>query len=39
MSPEGKPIQVNAGALQAAAAQNVAGMLNIIKNFHEKYLS
>ena len=30
MSPEGKPIQVNAGALQAAAAQNVAGMLDII---------
>ena len=25
MSPEGKPIQVNATALQAAAAQNVAG--------------
>ena len=25
MSPEGKPIQVNAGALQAAAAQNIAG--------------
>ena len=25
MSPEGKPIQVNAGALQAAAAQNAVG--------------
>ena len=27
MSPEGKPIQVNASALQAAAAQNVVGRL------------
>ena len=26
MSPDGKPVQVNAGVLQAAAAQNVAGM-------------
>ena len=26
ISPEGKPIQVNAGALQAAAAQNAVGM-------------
>ena len=26
MSPEGKPIQVNANALQAAAAQNSVGM-------------
>ena len=25
MSPEGKPIQVNAAALQAAAAQNAVG--------------
>ena len=25
MSPEGKPIQVNASALQAAAAQNTVG--------------
>ena len=27
MSPEGKPIQVNASALQAAAGQNTMGML------------
>ena len=27
MSPEGKPIQMNAMALQTAAAQNAAGML------------
>ena len=27
MSPEGKPIQVNASALQAAAGQNAMGML------------
>ena len=39
MSPEGKPIQVNAGALQAAAAQNVAGMLILIKEIKEKYFS
>ena len=40
MSPEGKPIQVNASALQAAAGQNTMGMLekrkwtiqNIFKN-------
>ena len=25
MSPEGKPIQINANALQATAAQNVVG--------------
>ena len=31
MSPEGKPIQVNASALQAAAAQNAIGRLS---NFH-----
>ena len=30
MSPEGKPIQMNAMALQAAAAQNAAGMLGRI---------
>ena len=35
MSPEGKPIQVNAGALQAAAAQNAAGMLELIKEITE----
>ena len=27
MSPEGKPIQVNAAALQSAAAQNATGLL------------
>ena len=27
MSPDGKPIQVNASALQAAAAQNPLGTL------------
>ena len=27
MSPEGKPIQVNASALQVAAGQNTMGML------------
>ena len=27
MSPEGKPIQVNASALQAAGAQNTIGTL------------
>ena len=30
MSPEGKPIQMNAMALQAAADQNAAGMLGRI---------
>ena len=39
MSPDGKPIQVNAGALQAAAAQNVAGMLEIIKEITETCLN
>ena len=29
MSPEGKPIQVNASALQAASAQNTMGMLKM----------
>ena len=29
MSPEGKPIQVNANDLQAAAAQNTVGRLYI----------
>ena len=29
MSPDGKPIQVNANALQAAAAQNPMGMLKV----------
>lgn len=27
MSPEGKPIQVNAAALQSAVAQNTSGFL------------
>ena len=31
MSPDGKPIQVSASALQAASAQNAAGMLDISK--------
>jgi hypothetical protein len=35
MSPEGKPIEVNASALQAAASQNAVGMFyksnNVIK--------
>ena len=31
MSPEGKPIQVNASALQAAGAQNIAGRLEIMQ--------
>ena len=35
MSPEGKPIQVNANALQAAAAQNAVGMLYIYKSLIE----
>ena len=36
MSPEGKPIQVNASALQAAAAQNAVGMYQIINfKLHE----
>ena len=30
MSPEGKPIQVNASALQAASAQNTMGMLKLL---------
>ena len=34
MSPEGKPIQVNASALQAASAQNTMGML---KNENRRY--
>ena len=32
MSPDGKPIQVNASTLQAAAAQNAVGMLHISKS-------
>ena len=30
MSPEGKPIQVNASALQAASAQNTMGMSKLL---------
>ena len=29
MSPDGKPIQINANALQAATAQNPMGMLKV----------
>ena len=35
MSPEGKPIQVNASALQAAAAQTTVGRFNFV---NEAYL-
>ena len=31
MSPDGKPIQVNASSLQAATAQNTMGMLIILE--------
>ena len=31
MSPDGKPIQINASSLQAAAAQNTTGMLIILE--------
>lgn len=31
MSPDGKPIQVNAASLQSAAAQNSAGVLGRAK--------
>ena len=33
MSPDGKPIQVNASALQAAAAQNAVGRLLILISY------
>ena len=36
MSPDGKPIQVNASALQAAAAQNAVGRLFIPKSYRWK---
>ena len=36
MSPEGKPIQVNASALQAASAQNTMGMLNLLTDDEKK---
>ena len=36
MSPDGKPIQVNAGALQAAAAQNAVGMHLSLNDNHQK---
>ena len=32
MSPEGKPIQVNANALHSAAAQNSVGMYAILNS-------
>ena len=38
MSPEGKPIQVNASALQAASAQNSMGMCKLL-TCNEKKLS
>ena len=31
MSPDGKPIQINASSLQAAAAQNAIGMIIIFR--------
>ena len=34
MSPDGKPIQVNASALQAAAAQNAVGKLYIVYTYN-----
>ena len=37
MSPDGKPIQVNASALQAASAQNAVGQgMFTIRKLHEK---
>ena len=36
MSPEGKPIQVNASALQAASAQNTMGMLKLLTDDETK---
>ena len=36
MSPEGKPIQVNASALQAASAQNTMGMLKLFTDDEKK---
>ena len=40
LSPEGKPIQVNASALQAAGAQNNAvGMINVLKGNHLIFLN
>ena len=38
MSPEGKPIQINASSLQTAEAQNAMGMLIILRiKFFHKY--
>ena len=31
MSPDGKPIQINASSLQAATAQNSMGMITILE--------
>ena len=39
ISPEGKPIQVNAGALQAAGAQNTIGTLTFSKCNYNYVLS
>ena len=39
MSPEGKPIQVNASALQAASAQNTMGMLEKKENWRHRTFS
>ena len=36
MSPEGKPIQVNASALQAASAQNTMGMFKLLADDEKK---
>ena len=37
MSPDGKPIQVNASALQAAAAQNAVGRSFNINTIDKNY--
>ena len=39
MSPEGKPIQVNASALQAASAQNTMGMLKLLTDDEKKIVN
>ena len=31
MSPDGKPIQINASSLQAATSQNTMGMITILE--------
>ena len=37
MSPDGKPVQVNASALQAAGAQNTMGMLGFFNSDIESF--